>query len=327
MSGRVIAVIGATGTQGGGTVAALLNSDSDFTVRAISSNPASPHAKALLLKHADMVLNGRLKMVKGDLKDQSSLEKALKGAYGLFAAFPYLPETPAPGEPTEVELGKNLVNAAKACEIEHFVFSSLPNVRKASNGRLTHVSHFDSKATIEEYARKELPTVTVLIPSVFYSNLRSPLYCDRAADGTVVFRPPLKPTTLVRWVDDTHDIGIFASAVFSKGPLHTGGRTYPIETPPTTFPQIAAQYQQITGEKAIFDPLSMEKALELVSSRTGLGMIKEFEEMFLWLDAAPGDKAAYGTMDEKDTSFEDLGVKASTFEEFLERSGWRAVTH
>ncbi|GAA5914766.1 hypothetical protein JCM5296_003859 [Sporobolomyces johnsonii] len=324
---KVIAVIGATGTQGGGTVAALLAS-TEYTVRAISSNPASTHAKALLLKHADMVLSGRLKMVKGDLKDQSSLEKALKGAYGLFAAFPYLPGTPAPGEPSEVELGTNLVNAAKACEIEHFVFSSLPNVRKASNGRLTHVSHFDSKATIEEYARKELQAVTALIPSVFYSNLRSPLYCDRAADGTVVFRPPLKPTTLVRWVDDTHDIGIFAAAVFSKGPLLTAGRTYPIETPPSTFPQIAEQYQQLTGEKAIFDPLPMEKALDLVSSRTGLGMTKEFEEMFLWLDEAPGDKAAYGTMDDKDnTSFEDLGVKASTFKEFLEGSGWRAVTH
>lgn len=46
--------------------------------------------------------------------------------------------------------------------------------------------------------------------------------------------------------------------------------------------------------------------------------------MMEWIGIAPDERVCYGTMDrEEDRSWEDLGVRASTFEDWLWRSGWR----
>jgi uncharacterized protein YbjT (DUF2867 family) len=109
---QTIAVIGATGHQGGGVVSALL-SEPSFKVKAITRNLGSTRAQTLLSKYSDQVKEGRFESVVGDLNDQDSLEKALEGCSALFAAFEAGP-TPREGETAiEVEQGKNLVHAAK----------------------------------------------------------------------------------------------------------------------------------------------------------------------------------------------------------------------
>lgn len=55
------------------------------------------------------------------------------------------------------------------CQIPHVILSSLPNLSRASHGRFNHVFHFDHKNQIEEWARQELPAVTVLYPGLFNS--------------------------------------------------------------------------------------------------------------------------------------------------------------
>jgi hypothetical protein len=54
----------------------------------------------------------------------------------------------------------------KACNIQHFVMSSLPNLTEASKGQFTKVFHFDNKSKIEDWARRELPAVTSLHPGM-----------------------------------------------------------------------------------------------------------------------------------------------------------------
>jgi uncharacterized protein YbjT (DUF2867 family) len=74
---KTIAVLGATGAQGGGLVRAILNDpNNEFAVRAITRNPDSDKAKALREAGAEVVA--------ADLDDQQSLERAFKGAYGAF---------------------------------------------------------------------------------------------------------------------------------------------------------------------------------------------------------------------------------------------------
>lgn len=120
-----IAVIGSTGHQGGGVVERLL-STTDYSVRAISSNPSSDKATSLLDKYSNHVKAGRFEVVEGNLNDPSSLEKALQGAYGLFAAFaPSISEGSIEENP-EVVQGKNLVDAAK---VSRFALSLFRNPR------------------------------------------------------------------------------------------------------------------------------------------------------------------------------------------------------
>jgi len=75
MTKQVIAVIGGTGTQGGGVVDALLAAGT-YTVRVASRNPVSDSAKKLSTRSVEVV--------KADLLDPSHLRAAFEGAYGAF---------------------------------------------------------------------------------------------------------------------------------------------------------------------------------------------------------------------------------------------------
>lgn len=109
---RLISVVGATGNQGGGVVELLLQS-TDYNVRAISSNPSSDKAKALLQRHSKFVDAKRFEVVEGNLNDRASLEKAIEGSYGVFASFSPTPSDGPIEENPEVVQGKNLVDALK----------------------------------------------------------------------------------------------------------------------------------------------------------------------------------------------------------------------
>ena len=78
---RIVVVFGATGTQGGAVVDALLSSNPDvkatFTIRAVTRDPSSQAAQALKARVAEVA--------KADLSDRLSLQEALKGAEIVFA--------------------------------------------------------------------------------------------------------------------------------------------------------------------------------------------------------------------------------------------------
>lgn len=74
---KVIVVFGATGAQGGGLAKAILNdAASDFSVRAVTRDPSSDKAKELERMGAELV--------KADVDDEESMQKALEGAYGAY---------------------------------------------------------------------------------------------------------------------------------------------------------------------------------------------------------------------------------------------------
>jgi uncharacterized protein YbjT (DUF2867 family) len=74
---KMIAVVGATGAQGGGLVRAILSDvDSGFTPRALTRNVNSDKATEWAKIGAEVVA--------ADLDDISSLKKAFEGGYGAF---------------------------------------------------------------------------------------------------------------------------------------------------------------------------------------------------------------------------------------------------
>lgn len=162
---KVIAVLGATGNQGRGVVQALLNASQDFTVHAITRNPDGQAAQNLLALASH---HEGLKLVRGDVYDAESLLGAFQGAYGVFAMTQNHISGTAYNTETdlrhELEAGRNIVDAAEKSGVKHFVFSSLPSITKASNGRYSKVYHFDFKSQIDQWARERLPAVTTLIP-------------------------------------------------------------------------------------------------------------------------------------------------------------------
>src|SRR5580698_4011057 len=122
---RLIAVIGATGHQGGAVVRAL-QASGQFKVRALTRNPAS-HPQL-----ADEV-------VLADLNRPEILKSAFAGAHGIFLVTNFR-------EPGTDERKQALaaVQAAKDAGIQHFIWSTLPNVEAISGGKL-NVPQFTEK--------------------------------------------------------------------------------------------------------------------------------------------------------------------------------------
>ncbi|KAL6915250.1 hypothetical protein FSST1_013010 [Fusarium sambucinum] len=117
---KIIAVIGSTGFQGGSVVDIFLNDaalKAEWVVRAITRDPSKEKAKKLVERGAEAVA--------GDLNDKDSLVKAFAGATAVFGVTNYW-ETLSID--TEIQQGKNIVDAAKEAGVSHFIFSSLLDV-------------------------------------------------------------------------------------------------------------------------------------------------------------------------------------------------------
>jgi nucleoside-diphosphate-sugar epimerase len=167
---RTIVVVGTSGNQGSGVVRALLSfkatGDKLWLVRGITRDPNSEKARKFLADH--QTTGNRLTLVAGNVYDQASLQDAFADAYGVFAIMSeYYPGRLLMNREDmqhEVEAGYNIVLAAEKCGIEHFVFSSLPDMVKTTGGRFPNIHHMNNKHAIEKFARERLNTLTFLIP-------------------------------------------------------------------------------------------------------------------------------------------------------------------
>lgn len=114
------------------------------------------------------------------------------------------------------------------------------------------------------------------------------------------------------------------AAIFNKGPATTANKIYPVVSPKLLFSDFARIFETKTGKRAIFEPISLDEWGSTVAAVAGKEYESDIREMMEWITVAPEERICYGTIEMgDDTSWEDLGVRASTFEEWLERSGWR----
>lgn len=172
---RIVVVVGATGNQGVGVVRALLTSEtadgSPWFVRALTRDPNSAKAKRLLAK--SQTTDKHFALVAGHVYDKSSLLDAFAGAYGVFG----LTSESYPGRHLEkeemkheIEAGRNIILAANECGVQHFVFSSLPDMVQTTRGQFPNIHHMNNKHEIEQIARERLRGYTFLIPGWFLHN-------------------------------------------------------------------------------------------------------------------------------------------------------------
>ena len=141
---KIIAVVGATGAQGGGLVRAILNDKgSEFAVRAITRDVNSDKAKSLAALGAEVVT--------ADIDNPQSVIEAFRGAYGVFCVT-FFWEHFSPAK--EYAHAKNMAEAAKETGVEHVIWSSLEDTRNwipLEDDRMPtlmekfKVPHFDSK--------------------------------------------------------------------------------------------------------------------------------------------------------------------------------------
>ncbi len=215
---RVIAVVGATGAQGGGLVRAILaDPTGGFACRAITRDPNKDHAKALGAKGADVV--------KADLDDMDSLMKAFAGAYGAYCVTNFWEHFSGEKEKAQA---KNMAEAARATGVKHVIWSTLEDTRKLmapSDTRMPmlqekyRVPHFDAKADADAYFAG-LP-VTCLVTSFYWDNLYAfGMGPKKGEDGVYAWAFPMGDRRVPGIAAD--DIGQVAYGIFKAGPQYIG---------------------------------------------------------------------------------------------------------
>lgn len=167
---RIIAVVGSTGAQGNGLVRAILgDKKTQFAVRALTRKVDSEKARALADLGAEVVF--------ADIDNAKSLEKAFKGAYGVFCVTPFWEHMSPEREKKQAE---NMAAAAKKAGVKHVVWSTLEDTRQwipLTDNRMPtlmgkyKVPHFDAKAEMDQlFIDLELP-VTFLRTTFYWDNL------------------------------------------------------------------------------------------------------------------------------------------------------------
>lgn len=219
---EIIAVIGATGAQGGGVARAIAaDPRGRFKARAITRKPDSDKARAL----ADL----GVEVVAGDADHPASLDRAFTGAYGAFCVTSYW-EHLSPDR--EGEQARAMAHASRKAGLHHVVWSTLEDTRAIvplSDPRMPvlqgkfNVPHFDSKGQMDDvFAREGAPT-SFLHAAFYWDNfIHFGSGPRRGDDGTLTLAMPLGGARLPGIA--VEDIGKCAHGIFKRGPAAAGQR-------------------------------------------------------------------------------------------------------
>lgn len=252
---KIIAVVGATGQQGGGLARAILDDPNGrFALRALTRRPDSASATALAARGAEVVA--------ANLDDEASLTEALRGAYGAFFVTAYW-EYGSPER--EQAQARAMANAAKAAGVEHVVWSTLPDTRlsiPADDDRVPtlegryKVPHFDSKAEADSFFTEAGVPTTFLSTTMFYEAFLDFGRPVRDADGKLAIHLPLGDGTAKIAGVAAEDIGRTALGIFERG-TELVGRTINLSGENLTGPEFAALLAKELGEDVAYRPISV----------------------------------------------------------------------
>lgn len=242
---RVIAVVGATGAQGGGLVRAILaDPDRTFAVRALTRDPQSESAQALAAAGAEVV--------QADVDDEESITRALEGAYGaFFVTFFWAHFSPE----AELAQAAGFARAAVAAGVSHAIWSTLEDTREwvpLDDDRMPtlqgayKVPHFDAKGAANHlFTDAGVPT-TFLQTTFYWENL---IYFgmgpQRGEDGSLTLTFPMGDARLSGIAAE--DIGKVALGIFRAGPS-LAGATVSIAGDHLTGDEMAAALSETFGE-------------------------------------------------------------------------------
>ena len=213
---KIIAVVGATGAQGGGLVRAILADPAGgFAARAITRNASSDKARELAKLGAEVV--------EADVDDAESLKKAFAGAYGAYCVTFFWEHFSPDKELAQI---RAMATAAKDEGLKHVVWSTLEDTRQwvpLSDDRMPtlmekyKVPHFDAKGEADQVFRDLGVPTTFLLTSFYWDNLiHFGMGPKKGPDGVLGITMPMGDGKLPGIA--AADIGGTAYGIFKRGP-------------------------------------------------------------------------------------------------------------
>ena len=250
---KIIAVIGATGAQGGGLVRAILkDKKGHFAARAITRDVNSEKARALAAAGAEVVA--------ADVDDVKSLKKAFKGAYGAFCVTFFWAHLKPEKELAEA---RAMAEAAKDAGLQHVIWSTLEDTRNwvpLTDDRMPtlmgkyKVPHFDAKGEANAiFTELGVPT-TFLLTSFYWDNfIYFGMGPKKGANGKLAITLPMGNKKLPSIAAE--DIGKTAYSIFERGKGMIG-KTVGIAGGHLTGAQMAKSLTKALGQDVSYNEVS-----------------------------------------------------------------------
>ncbi|KAK7212375.1 hypothetical protein V2G26_019553 [Clonostachys chloroleuca] len=224
---KILTIFGATGTQGGSVIDAVLADPAlskEYTIRGVTRDVNKPAAKALADKG--------VQMVSADMNSIETAKPAVEGAHTVFFVTNYWEKSSAE---LEISQGKAVADASKAAGVEHLIFSSLIN------------------AAIEQYIRGIDIPATFIQPGFYMSNYITQF--RKNDDGSYTHAMPVDgEKARVPVFDAASDTGLFAKAAIKDSA--PSGKRILAATEYLTPNQIVADFTAATGKKATYKQVS-----------------------------------------------------------------------
>ncbi len=247
---KIIAVVGATGAQGGGLARAILNDpDGEFALRVVTRDPSKDAAQALAGAGAEVV--------RADLHDEDSLVEAFSGAYGAYCLTNFWEHFS--GE-TETQQGAQQARACAAAGVQHAIWSTFEDTRKwipLDDDRMPtlqgkyKVAHFDAKADADHFFTDAGVPTTFLYTSFYWENfIFFGLGPQRGEDGVLAITYPMGDKKLPSIA--VEDIGKCAYGIFKRGDEFVG-KTVGIAGGHPTGAELAAAFSKHLGEEVRYN--------------------------------------------------------------------------
>ncbi|KAH7069710.1 hypothetical protein BKA63DRAFT_579897 [Paraphoma chrysanthemicola] len=327
---NLLVVVGITGNQGSSVAASLLNVPG-WRIRGITRNPTSSTAQAWHSKGVEII--------KADLNDIASLELGFSGASAIFAVTDFWSHFRDPANTQkakeaglsvneyarnlEIAQGMNMALAASGpavlSTLTHYIFSTLSDTKRWSQGKYTWNFHFDGKASITQRIQAELPVLAAKLSTIqvgiYTTNWKlgmgQPL---KQSDGSFLVPVPAGDNVQVPWIVVGCDTGVFVKALLQHAP----GKHVLGFSEMASYGEFWKLWAEIQGVKAEI----MELPLDEHFKRLPEPMRKEIQESLCYIR-----EFGYTGGDPKVVTLADLepGAKTTSLKEYIATEDWSSI--
>jgi NAD(P)H dehydrogenase (quinone) len=231
----------------------------------------------------------------GDLRDQANMDRAAQGVRAIYHIAPNV-------SPDEVSIGKTVIAAAQAADVERFIFHSV------LHPQIEAMPHHWQKMRVEELLFESGLPSTILQPTAYMQNVLASWNLIIENGEYPVPYPPETRLSLV----DLEDVAQAAAIVLTE-PGHIGATIELVGTAAMSQLEIARMLADQLGRSVKAEVIPLDE-WERVARSSGLGeyQVLTLIKMFCYYES-------YGFAGNTNALSSLLGRQPTSFAEFVKR--------
>jgi len=305
-SAPLVVVTGATGNQGGSVINALADSTKSYRIRGLTRDITKQSAQALSQRGVATV------GVTLSVDHKNDVVKAFQGADYIFILTNFWEHFDKQREITE---GKMMMDAAASVNPKLVIWSGLQDFTAVSNGKYTHVDHFDGKAAVTAYGRSLGVPLANVEAGTYMENYLTMSAPKKIGDGKFAIFAPVPGESKICLLDTKHDYGLFVREAIesSRGQQSDPSSEIFAHGDEISWNEIAKTVGEMTGKDVVFMQASEE---QFMKGAMGAGMPEAVAKELLEMYQAIAEFGYYGP---KDTALSRkyLAKPARTWADFV----------